>query len=88
MNFCPEKPYRLYRFLTDVEDILDSISNYRDRLKAICPLVKKLLNSSYWLQLEYDPPSPDLGWSVKRLYQEPFYPITIQTVVKSCFPYS
>lgn len=75
-----EKPYRLYRFLTEVEDILEDIADDYQRLKAIIPLVRKLLNSSYWLQLEYDPPSPDLGWSVKMLYQEPNYPITIQTV--------
>ena len=75
-----DKPYRLYRFLTDLEDILDNIPDDYDRIKAICPLVRKLLNSSYWLQLEYDPPCPDVGWSVKTLYQEPNYPITIQTV--------
>lgn len=76
----PENPYRLYRFLTDLEDILDNTANDYKRIQAICPLVRKLLNSSYWLQLEYETPSPDVGWSIKMLYEEPNYPITVQTV--------
>ncbi len=76
----PQQPYRLYRFLTDLEDILLKISDDRDRLKAIFPLLRKLLMSSYWLQMEYHTPNPDVGWSVKTLYKEPDYPITIQTV--------
>ncbi len=76
----PEHPYRLYRFLTDLEDILLRIPDDRDRLKAIFPLVRKLLMSSYWLQMEYYTPDPEKGWSVKTLYKEPDYPITIQTV--------
>jgi len=44
-------PYRLYRFLTDLEDILLTI-----------------------------PPSPKTGWSVKTLYREPEYPLTVQMV--------
>ncbi|MEM9276228.1 MAG: cupin [Cyanobacteria bacterium P01_F01_bin.143] len=75
-----EQPYRLYRFLTDLEDVLLTISDDRDRLKAIFPLVRKLLMSSYWLQMEYREPNPETGWSVKTLYKEVDYPITIQTV--------
>jgi len=73
-------PYRLYRFLTDLEDILLTIADDRDRLKAIMPLVRHLLTSSYWLQMEYEPPSPKTGWSVKTLYREPEYPLTVQMV--------
>jgi hypothetical protein len=40
------RPYRLYRFLTDLEDILDHIREYCLRLEAIRPLVRKLLISS------------------------------------------
>ena len=75
-----EQPYRLYRFLTDLEDVLLTIPDDRDRLKAIFPLVRKLLMSSYWLQMEYREPNPETGWSVKTLYKELDYPITIQTV--------
>ncbi|ELS05490.1 putative metal-dependent enzyme of the double-stranded beta helix superfamily [Xenococcus sp. PCC 7305] len=75
-----ERPYRLYRFLTDLEDVLLQVPDDHDRLKAIFPLVRKLLMSSYWLQMEYHTPNPKVGWSVKTLYKELDYPITIQTV--------
>ncbi|WP_019500940.1 hypothetical protein [Pseudanabaena sp. PCC 6802] len=73
-------PYRLYRFLNDLEDLLASISSDRDRLQAICPLVQRLLTSSYWLQVPEQPPDPELGWSVQMLYDEPFFPLTVQLV--------
>ncbi|MEL6438407.1 MAG: cupin [Cyanobacteria bacterium J06621_8] len=73
-------PYRLYRFLTDLDDVLLSTSDERQRLQAIMPLVRNLLTSSYWLQMEYDLPSPKTGWSVKTLYREPDYPLTVQMV--------
>ena len=76
----PADPYRLFRFLTDLEDVLLNIPDDRDRLKAIMPLVRNLLTSSYWLQMEYDTPSPKTGWSVKTLYREPEYPLTVQMV--------
>jgi predicted metal-dependent enzyme (double-stranded beta helix superfamily) len=76
----PVDPYRLFRFLTDLENILLDIPDDCSRLKAIMPLVRHLLVSSYWLQMEYDEPSPKTGWSVKRLYTEPDYPLTIQMV--------
>lgn len=73
--------YRLYRFLTDVEDILESIKDDRQRLEKIRPLVRRLLTSSYWLQGEYREPNPDTGWSVLMLYDEPEFSLTVQTVV-------
>ena len=76
----PADPYRLFRFLTDLEDILLNTEDDRDRLRAIMPLVRHLLTSSYWLQMEYDSPSPKTGWSVKTLYREPEYPLTVQMV--------
>jgi predicted metal-dependent enzyme (double-stranded beta helix superfamily) len=76
----PVDPYRLFRFLTDLENILLEIPDDRDRLQGIIPLVRHLLISSYWLQMEYDQPNPKTGWSVKRLYTEPDYPLTIQMV--------
>ncbi len=75
------KPYRLYRFLTDLEDILDRVTDERQRLQAIRPLVRRLLTSSYWLQGEYKQPDPEKGWSVLMLYDELNYPLTVQTVV-------
>jgi predicted metal-dependent enzyme (double-stranded beta helix superfamily) len=74
-------PYRLYRFLTDLEDILEKIPDERQRLQAIRPLVRRLLTSSEWLQGEYLVPDVDTGWSVLMLYDEPNFPLTVQTVV-------
>jgi predicted metal-dependent enzyme (double-stranded beta helix superfamily) len=76
----PEKPYRLYRFLTELEHILDTVKDSRDRIRVITPLVRKLLTSSYWLQMAYTDPSLELGWSVHFLYEEYEFPLTIQMV--------
>ncbi|WOD41747.1 cupin [Nodosilinea sp. E11] len=76
----PGRYYRLYRFLTELEDILDIFHDDISRLEAITPLVRKLLVSSYWLQMEYHNPDPAMGWSVNFLYREHEFPITIQMV--------
>jgi len=74
------QPYRLYRFLTDLEDILTTIADDRLRLQSICPLVRKLLTSSDWLQMVPLNPDPATGWEVSMLYDEPFFPLTVQLV--------
>lgn len=76
----PQQIYRLYRFLTDLEDILDTFHDDISRLEAITPLVRKLLISSYWLQMEFSPPSAKTGWSVNFLYREFEFPLTVQMV--------
>jgi len=78
-----ERPYRLYRFLTEVEDLLAALSDDRQRLQAIRPLVRQLLVSSDWLQGEFRDPNPETGWSVLTLYDDPDFPLTLQTVAWS-----
>ncbi|MFM7450660.1 MAG: cupin [Leptolyngbyaceae cyanobacterium] len=73
-------PYRLYRFLTDLEDILGTVTDDRLRLEAIRYLVRKLLSSSSWLQFTSLHPDPETGWDVLMLYDEPSFPLTIQLV--------
>ncbi len=73
-------PYRLYRFLTDLEDILEKIHDDGKRLRAIAPLVRQLLNDSPWLLLSLLEPDPETGWEVMTLYDEPSFPLTIQLV--------
>jgi len=73
-------PYRLYRFLTHLEDVLAQETDDALRLQQIIPLVRSLLTSSTWLQMEYQLPSPQTGWSVKMLYREPEFPLTVQMV--------
>jgi predicted metal-dependent enzyme (double-stranded beta helix superfamily) len=72
--------YRLYRFLTDLEDILLKFSCDRDRIAAISPLMRLLLTDSYWLQVPEEAADPELGWAVQTLYDEPFFDLTVQLV--------
>jgi len=76
----PQQVYRLYNFLTDLDQVLEKFQDDVSRIKAIMPLIRKLLISSYWLQLEYEAPSPKTGWAVKFLYREYQYPLTVQMV--------
>lgn len=59
---------------------MTNVEGDRDRLKAIRPLVRKLLGNNPWLLTEYEAPDPELGWSVTMLYDEPDFPLTVQTV--------
>lgn len=76
----PIEPYRLYRFLTDLEDILHATPDDTQRLVQIYPLVRRLLTSSYWLQLEFVNPPAKPGWSVRSLYKEHDFLLTLQMV--------
>jgi len=76
----PAQTYRLYRFLTELEDILAAIAEDSKRLFAIAPLVRKLLISSYWLQMDFKEPDPKTGWGVHFLYREYQFPLTVQMV--------
>ncbi|MGF1513319.1 MAG: cupin [Elainellaceae cyanobacterium] len=76
----PETVYRLYRFLSDLDDILAATTDERQRLEQAVPLVRKLLVSAYWLQLEFTPPPEKPGWSVNFLYREYSWPLTVQMV--------
>ncbi|WP_228021401.1 cysteine dioxygenase family protein [Vasconcelosia minhoensis] len=75
----PERTYRLYRFLTELEDILDQHTEEVERIAAIVPRVRQLLTSSYWLQMEFKPPT-EQGWAVNFLYREHQFPLTVQMV--------
>ena len=55
----------------------------RVRLQKICPLVRRLLNSSEWILSNFSLPDPETGWSVQLHYDEPDFPITVQTVAWS-----
>jgi len=79
-DFSTESPYKLYRFLTDIEDLLGQIQSDRLLIQGICPLVRRLLTSSTWIQLSGLEPDPDLGWAVQTLYDEPDFPLTVQMV--------
>ncbi|PMB53130.1 cupin [Fischerella thermalis CCMEE 5201] len=72
--------YRLYRFLTELEDILNDVKDETSRLPEIQMLVRRLLVNSYWVQSQYLEPCPKTGTSVLILYDELGFPLTLQTV--------
>ncbi|MEA5568684.1 cupin domain-containing protein [Anabaena sp. UHCC 0399] len=72
--------YRLYRFLTEIEDVLDGVEDESIRLPEIRMLVRRLIVNSYWVQSQYLEPSPTTGISVLLLYDELGFPLTVQTV--------
>lgn len=71
--------YRLYRFLTELEDVLNGVEDESIRLPEIRMLVRRLLVNSYWVQNQYLDTSSH-GTSVLSLYDELGFPLTIQTV--------
>ncbi|MCA1995461.1 MAG: cupin [Coleofasciculus sp. S288] len=73
-------PYRFYRFLTEVEDVLSHVTNEIRCLPEIRLLVRRLLANSYWVQTRYLEPCPKTGTSVLMLYEEFSFPLTVQTV--------
>jgi predicted metal-dependent enzyme (double-stranded beta helix superfamily) len=72
--------YRLYRFLTEVEDIINDIEDASKHLSEIRMLVRRLIVNSYWVQSRHLEPSPITGTSVLLLYEELGFPLTVQTV--------
>jgi predicted metal-dependent enzyme (double-stranded beta helix superfamily) len=75
-----DRPYRLYRFLTDVEDILLATDDPQTQLQRIIPLVPQLLEQSPWFYFNPLTPDPVTGWAVETLYDEPDFPLTVQLV--------
>ena len=72
--------YRLYRFLTEVEDILKNVEDESTRLPEIRMLVRRLIINSYWVQSQFLQPDLKTGISVLLLYNELGFPLTVQTV--------
>ncbi|CEJ46189.1 cysteine dioxygenase family protein [Umezakia ovalisporum] len=72
--------YRLYRFLTEVEDVLHGVEDESSRLPEIRMLVRRLIVNSYWVQTQYLQPCAQKGNSVLLLYDELGFPLTVQTV--------
>ncbi len=72
--------YRLYRFLTEVEDILHDVENQSSCLPEIRMLVRRLIVNSYWIRSQFLEPDQKTGTSVLLLYNELGFPLTVQTV--------
>ena len=72
--------YRLYRFLTELEDIFKKQLEEPNYLAEIRQLVRRLLVNSYWIKTQYPEPDTKTGTSVRLLYDELGFPFTVQTV--------
>ncbi|MBE9049965.1 cupin [Nostocales cyanobacterium LEGE 11386] len=72
--------YRLYRFLTEMEDVLNGMDYESSRLPEIRMLVRRLIVNSYWVRSQYLEPDSKTGNSVLLLYDELGFPLTVQTV--------
>ena len=75
--------YRLHRFLTELEDVLNDVADESSRLPEIRMLVRRLIINSYWVQSQHPEPCPKTGVSVLMLYDELGFPLTVQTVTFS-----
>jgi predicted metal-dependent enzyme (double-stranded beta helix superfamily) len=75
--------YRLYRFLTEMEDVLKDVEDESSRLPEIRMLVRRLILNSYWVHSQYLEPRSQTGTSVLLLYDELGFPFTVQTVTFS-----
>lgn len=71
--------YRLYRFLTEVEDVLKNVEDESSRLPEMRMLVRRLITNSYWVQSQI-PEVSENGEKVLLLYDELGFPLTVQTV--------
>ena len=78
-------PYRLYRFLQELEDILNQgeMTNQKeeDLLKSIRQVVRKLILNVYWVTTAIPDPSPQTGTALSLLYDEPGFSLTLQTEI-------
>ena len=72
--------YRLYRFLTELEDVLNNVEDQSTRLPEIRMFVRRLIINSYWVQSQFLQPDLKTGISVLLLYNELGFPLTVQTV--------
>lgn len=79
--------YRLYRFLTEVEDTHRQAEHQGqlelEFLPKIRQLVRQLIINSYWVKTQLPQPCPKTGVSVLLLYDELGCPFTVQTVTFS-----
>lgn len=81
----PTTSYRLHRFLTELDDLLNQAEitgqSEMEYLPSLRRLVRKLLLNVYWVSQDIPTASPNSDTEVKLLYDEPGYPLTLQTEI-------
>jgi predicted metal-dependent enzyme (double-stranded beta helix superfamily) len=81
MDSFPERhPYRFCRFLCDLEDLVERVTDDRIRIRTAALLVQRLLAQATWITDACPTPDPSKGMAIRRLYREPGYPFTIKLV--------
>lgn len=73
-------PYYLHRFLTEVENVLNTHDDEIETLAALRLVVRRLITNSYWLRTQKPTPSAQ-GIPARMLYDELGYPLTVQTAI-------
>lgn len=78
-------PYRFYRFLGELEEIIhqSEISRKAEEalLHSLRSLVRKLILNIYWITTQIPDVTSEEGTAFLLLYNEPGFPLTIQTEV-------
>lgn len=77
--FPYRKPYRLYRFLSDLDDIVNLVTDDLQRIRLAAVLTRRFLSqeSSAWIFEACPVPDPETFSAGHILYQEPGYPFVI-----------
>lgn len=78
--FPLRRPYRLYRYLSDLDDLVESVSDDLERIRIATVLTRHLLAQATWITQLCPVPDPERRASVNCLYGEPGYPLIIQIV--------
>ena len=78
-RFPYKKPYRLYRFLSDLDELVDMVPNDLQRIGVAAVLTRRFLSqdSSSWIFEACPEPDPENLSSAHCLYKEPGYPFII-----------
>lgn len=79
-QFPLRHPYRFYRFLSDLDDLVESVTDDLERIRIAAVLTRHFLKQATWLN-EFCPlPDPEQRVVGKSLYGEPGYPFIAQVV--------
>ena len=70
-----QTPYRFYRFLTDIDEVIERHQEEMIALPLLHELVKKLLLNSYWIQTRKPHLDEKTGMGVDNLYDEIGFPL-------------
>ncbi|MEQ8972582.1 MAG: cupin [Coleofasciculus sp. C1-SOL-03] len=79
-QFPLRHPYRFYRFLCDLDDLVESVSDDLERIRIAAVLTRHFLTQATWITETCPVPDQDQRVAGKSLYGEPGYPFIIQVV--------